>query len=196
MPCVGGPAFFLDVVEARLEDLLTPHAGALHLECEDLVKTARVALLSTLTFSLLAAADPFVGTWELNTRKSKFAPGGGYFSATIQIESMGKGLKSSASGADSEGLGNSLTFSCQLDGTPCKVTQAIVVLRSESAVDTVSLKRIDPNTIVATGTRNGKPVYSDRRVVSDDGKTMTIFRDGTKRDGTNYRSTLVLDRLR
>ena len=160
--------------------------------------TARLALLCTLTSSsLLAAADPFVGTWKLNTNKSKFAPGApSFFSATIQIESAGKGLKSSASGADGKGLGNDLTFSCQLDGTPCKVTQTTVVLRSESAVDTITLKRIDPNTILATGTREGKLVYSDRRVVAADGKTMTVVRDGTTPAGQKYENTIVLDRFR
>jgi hypothetical protein len=69
-------------------------------------------------------------------------------------------------------------------------------MRSESAVDTITLKRIDPNIIMATGTKNGKVVYSDRRVVSADGKTMTVVRDGTTPKGKKYASTLVLDRLR
>ena len=161
------------------------------------MKIPRLALPCLLTMSLLAASDPFVGTWKLNTNKSNFPPGApSFFSATIQIESKGKGLKSSASGADGKGLGNDLTFSCQLDGTPCKVTQTVLVLRSESAVDTITLKRIDPNTIMATGTRSGKLIYSDRRVVSADGKTMTVTRDGTTPDGVKYESTIVLDRFR
>jgi hypothetical protein len=161
------------------------------------MKTGRTAFLCTLTLSLMAAADPFVGTWKLNIDRSKFAPGApGFILATIQVESIGKSLKSTGAAADGQGISSDFTFNCQLDGTPCKVTPSTIPMRSESAVDTITLRRIDPNIIMATGTRNGKPVYSDRRVVSADGKTMTVVRDGTTPKGKKYESTLVLDRLR
>jgi hypothetical protein len=160
------------------------------------MKTARSIVLFALGLSVLAAADPFVGVWKLDTHRSKFAPGApGFFFATMQIESAGNGLKSTASAADGEGIATSFTFSCQIDGTPCNVVSA-TPLRSESAVDTINLMRVDPNTIIATGARNGKPVYSDRRVVSADGKTMTVAREGTTPEGKKYKSTIVLERLR
>ncbi len=62
-------------------------------------------------------------------------------------------------------------------------------------MDTVSLKRVDANTIVATGTRNSKLVYKDKRAISADGKTMTVVRDGTTPDGKSYENMIVLDRL-
>jgi hypothetical protein len=159
--------------------------------------TAKLTVLCILVLSLLAATDPFVGTWKLSTSKSKFAPGApGFFLATIQIESAGTGLKSTASAADGQGIVSDFTFSCQLDGTPCKVTPATLPMRSASAVDTVTLKRVNPNIITATGTKNGKPVYSDRRVVSADAKTMTVDREGTTPEGKEYKSTIVLERLR
>jgi hypothetical protein len=158
---------------------------------------ARPALLCALTSFLLAATDPFVGTWKLNVSKSKFAPDAPrFFLATIQIESAGNKLKSTASAADGQGIVSDFTFSCELDGTPCTVTPATLPMRSASAVDTITLKRIDSNTIVATGTKNGKPIYSDRRVVSVDGRTMTAVRDGTTPEGKKYKSTIVLNRSR
>jgi len=160
------------------------------------MKTARLTILCTLSLSLLAATDPFVGVWRLNPAKSKFPRGApGFMLGTIQIESAGTGLKSSASAADGKGIASDFTFNCLLNGTPCKVTAA-TALRSASAVDTITLKRVDPNTIMATGTRKGKPVYSDRRVVSDDGTTMTVVRDGTTPEGDKYQSTIVLERSR
>jgi hypothetical protein len=159
------------------------------------MKIARRIVLFTLTFSLFAAADPFVGTWKLNAGQSKFEKGApGFFFATMQIESAGSGLKSNASAADGEGISSDLTFSCQLDGTPCKVITS-TSLRSASAVDTITMKRVDANTIMATGRRNNKLVYTDRRVVSADGKTMTVIRDGTTPAGKPYESTIILDRL-
>ena len=160
------------------------------------MKTARPILLCALVLSLFAATDPFVGTWKLNTHRSKFPPGApGFFFATMLIESSGTGLKSTASGADGEGIASSFTFSCQFDGTPCNVASSSH-LRSESAVDTISLKRVDPNTIIAIGARKGKQIYSDRRVVSADSKTMTVVRDGTTPEGMKYETTIVLERLR
>jgi hypothetical protein len=169
--------------------------GTLHHEFEEPMKTARSLVLSILSLSLLAASDPFVGIWKLNTNRSKFPPDApDFFFATMKIEAAGAGLKSTASAADGEGIASSFTFSCMLDGTPCKVTTA-TSLRSASAVDTISLKRVDSNTIIATGTRNGKPVYSDRRVVSVDGKTITVVRDGTTPNSKKYESTIVLERF-
>jgi hypothetical protein len=160
------------------------------------MNTAKLTILCTLTLSLCAAADPFVGTWKLNTNRSKFAPGApSFILATVQIEPAGNGLKSTASGADGQGIAGDFTFSCQLDGTPCKVTPAVSPMRGVSAVDTITLKRSDPNIMVATGTKNGKPVYYDRRIISADGGTMTITRDGTTPKGKTYESTIVLERL-
>jgi len=168
--------------------------GTRHLAFGELVKILIPILLCALASSLLAAADPFVGIWKLNTHRSKFPPNApSFFFATIQIESAGAGLKSTASGADSEGFANGFTFTCKFDGTSCKVTPA-TPLRGASAVDTINLKRVNPNTIIATGVRNGKPVYSDRRVVSPDGKTMTVVRDGTTPEGKKYESIIVLER--
>jgi len=160
------------------------------------MKTARSIVLCVLVLSLIAATDPFVGTWKLNTDRSKFPPGApGFFFATMRIESAGAGLKSTASAADGEGIATSFTFSCQIDGTPCNVASSSP-LRSDSAVDTIRLKRVDPNTIIAMGERKGKQVYSDRRVVSANGKTMTVVRDGITPEGRKYETTIVLERLR
>jgi hypothetical protein len=141
---------------------------------------------------LCAAGDPFVGIWKLDSGRSKFTTGDpSIMLGTMQIETQGNGLKSTASGANGEGFASDFTFTCSLDGTPCKIL-ASMPLRGANAVDTISLRRIDDHTITATGTNKGKPVYNDRRVVSADGNTMTVTRDGTTPDGKKYRSTLVL----
>jgi hypothetical protein len=40
----------------------------------------------------------------------------------------------------------------------------------------------------------GKLVYTDKRVVSADGKTLTVTRKGTTPEGKKYESTIVLVR--
>ena len=160
------------------------------------MKVLRLQVLWILAFLLSAGADPFVGTWKLEPHISKFTPGDpSIMVATMQIESTGNGLKSTASGADGEGLANNMTFSCTLDGTPCKV-KASVPMRGAAAVDTISLQRVDDHTIRATGLKNGKLVYSDHRVVSADGDTLTVIRNGTTPEGRKYQSKVVLARSR
>ncbi len=149
-----------------------------------------------LAFMLSAAADPFVGVWKLDAEKSKFTIGDpGLLSGAIAIESVGGGLKSSASVTTEDGLANALTFTCSLDSTPCKITSSLPMWGS-TRIDTVSLRRIDDRTIVATATYKGKEVYSDRRVVSADNESMTITRSGTTAGGKRYTSTIVLVRSR
>lgn len=160
------------------------------------MKVLRLQVLWILTFLLYASADPFAGIWKLEPHMSKFTPGEpSIMVATMQIESTGDGLRSTVSGADGEGLANNMTFSCTLDGTPCKV-RASTPMRGSAAVDTISLHRIDDHTIAATGLKNGKQVYSDLRVVSADGNTLTVTRKGATPEGKKYQSRVVLVRSR
>jgi hypothetical protein len=160
------------------------------------MKCLKLFGFSILAAFLYAGADPFVGTWKLDSDRSKFSSTGTSFMfATIQVESAGSGLKSTASAADGEGLASDFTFNSPLDGTPSKVIAATSI-RGSSAVDTVSLKRIDDHTITATGSKNGRLVFSDKRVVSTDGMTMTITRNGITPEGRKYQSTIVLVRFR
>jgi hypothetical protein len=149
-----------------------------------------------LTLPLLAVSDPFIGTWRLDTYRSTFSSDSPQFLlGTIKIEPAGNGWKSTASGADGKGIASDFTFNCLLDGMPCKVTAA-TPMRSETSVDTMTLKRIDDHTVLATGSFQGRQVYSDRRMVSLDGKTLTVVRTGFTAEGKKYENTLVLARLR
>src|SRR5579883_37796 len=160
------------------------------------IKLAMRAILVVffLGVGLAAAVDPFVGTWKLDSDRSKFAAGDpSILLATIRIEPAENGIKSTASGADGEGLASDFTFKCRLDGTSCPVTTAMPN-RSAFLVDTISLKRVDDRTMTAAGMKDGKLVYSDLRVVSLDGSTLTVTREGTTPEGKRYRSTIVLTR--
>ncbi len=158
------------------------------------MRAIRLQVFWVLVSFLYAGADSFVGLWKLDSHQSKFAIGDPSFMfATMQIESDGAGLKSTAAAADGQGLASNFTFNCSLDGTPCKVIAAMP-MRSVSAIDTISLKLIDDHTIRATGLNSGKFVFTDQRVVSADGKTMTVARKGFTPEGNKYQSTIVLVR--
>ena len=60
--------------------------------------------------------------------------------------------------------------------------------------DTISLKRIDDFTIEATTKRAGKIAMSGRRVISEEGKVMTITSRGTNAKGETVDNILVFDK--
>jgi len=53
--------------------------------------------------ALVAADNPFVGTWKLNLAKSKFAPGTQPKEVTVVFESVGDQIKRVATGVDEDG---------------------------------------------------------------------------------------------
>ena len=160
------------------------------------MRKIRFQVFWILASFLYAGSDSFVGLWKLDSHKSKFERGDPSFMfAAMQIESDGAGLKSTATASDGQGLASNFTFNCPLDGTPCKVIAALP-MRGVSAVDTISLRLVDDHTIRATGFNGGKLVYTDQRVVSADGKTMTVARKGFTPQGKEYQSTIVLVRSR
>ena len=140
-----------------------------------------------LAVGLFAAENPFAGTWKLNAAKSKLAGSGIGPSGGVRVESDGTTYKASVDTTDEKGQPVKFDYEAKLDGKPSKVT-------GSAAIDELSLKRVDDHTIDATGKKDGKVVYTDKRTVSPDGKTYTISRTGTSPAGKKNHSTIVLDK--
>ena len=140
-----------------------------------------------LAVGLFAAENPFVGTWKLNAAKSKLAGSGLGQNATVHIESDGKSLKVSVESTDPQGQPLNFTYEATLDGKPGTAT-------GSPTFDTISLQRVNNNTITAAGKKGDKVVFTDRRVVSKDGKMMTLSRSGTDAEGKQFHATLVFDK--
>ena len=137
--------------------------------------------LCLLAVGLFAAENPFAGTWKLNAAKSKLAGSGIGPSGGVRVESDGTTYKASVDTTDEKGQ------PVKYDGKPSKVT-------GSAAVDELSLKRVNDHTVNATGKKNGKVVYTDKRTVSQDGKTYTISRTGTDAAGKKYHATIAFDK--
>ena len=58
-----------------------------------------LAICASVTV-LLGAGNPFIGTWKLNTEKSKFSPGSEIRNMTITFELDGNRIKRIAAGTD------------------------------------------------------------------------------------------------
>jgi hypothetical protein len=143
--------------------------------------------LCLLAVGLFAAENPFAGTWKLNAAKSKLAGSGIGPSGGVRVESDGTTYKASVDTTDEKGQPVKYDYEATLDGKPSKVT-------GSAAVDELSLKRVNDHTVNATGKKNGKVVYTDKRTVSQDGKTYTISRTGTDAAGKKYHATIAFDK--
>ena len=140
-----------------------------------------------LAVGLFAAENPFVGTWKVNGAKSRLTGSGIGPSGGVRVESDGTNYKASVDTTDEKGQPVKFDYEASLDGKPSKVT-------GSAAIDELSLKRVNDHTIDATGKKGGKVVYTDKRTVSQDGKTYTISRTGTSPDGKKFHATIVFDK--
>ena len=150
----------------------------------------RYAKLAVALFgfaALLIAADPAIGTWKLNVAKSKYTPGPAPKSATITYEETADGIKRTGESVDAEGKTTSFEYTAKYDGNDYPVT-------GSDLYDTIAVKRINDQTAEATLKKSGKVVSHARRVVSRDGKVMTLTITGTNPKGEKMHNVAVYDK--
>lgn len=139
------------------------------------------ALLSGTAF-----ADPIIGTWKLNVEKSKFAPGGELTAGTrTYTESKGLyTLDQKLTGKDGKERSAKATYR---EGQEVKQTDNPVA-------ESTMAKKIDANTWDFDLKKGGKSVGHVHRVVSTDGKTLTVHDSGAQLSGAKEDETLVFDK--
>jgi hypothetical protein len=152
-----------------------------------MVKIVVIALLSTLFLGSTAfAADAVDGTWTLNVAKSKFSGTAPKSGTRVYAESAdGTTLDQKMVGADGKEAAMHVTLGN--DGKMHAIT-------GNPDADAGSGKTIDARTSDFTLTKGGKATGTVHRVVSADGKTLTVHNKGTHADGTTYDDTLVFDK--
>jgi len=156
-------------------------------------RTATLGLiLATATVSIISlsaqASDPVAGTWELNLAKSTFSPGPPPKSQTRTYEVTGQQEKMTAKGIDAEGKSTPLQFAViTTDGKDYPYT-------GSPRFDTISVTPGDAVTATYTNKRAGKVVVTGTRVISKDGKMMTISAKGTNPKGQPVENILVFDK--
>ena len=135
-------------------------------------------VLFLISITLLAADNPFLGTWKLNTAKSKSSSSSMPVpqSLTVKFEADGDKVRRSVSGVNGQGKpvmqGGPEGVSMAWDGKDHPVAT------QDSTPVTVAVKRINDYRNDVTVKRNGKVIADIRSVISKDGKTMTNTSDG------------------
>jgi hypothetical protein len=137
----------------------------------------------------LWGADRQAGTWKVNVAKSKYttdhpAPK----SLTVVIGDQPGGIVLDAKGEDAKGGPIHVQWNAKFDGKDYPVTG------SADGSDTVSVKRIDDNTMETTNKKNGQVISRVRSVVSADGKTRTSTWTGSDAKGQQETWTVAFDK--
>src|SRR5260370_32993428 len=124
------------------------------------MRYAKLAVAFLGFAATLIAADPTVGTWKLNTAKSKYSPGPAPTSATITYEETADGIKRTGENVLPDGTKTSFEYTAKYDGKDYPVT-------GSDTFDMIALKRINDRTTEATLKKSGKVVSTARRVVTN-----------------------------
>ena len=151
------------------------------------IVTLGVVLGVSLVRVSAQASDPRSGTWKLNLAKSKYDPGPAPQSNTMTIEASSDGETATTKGVNAAGTATGTQYMAKYDGKDYPITG------SQNA-DTVALKRIDARTLERTDKKGDKVVATSTRVVSEDGKTMTVTTKGTNAQGQAVNNVTVWDK--
>lgn len=131
--------------------------------------------------------SPILGTWVLNTAKSKFSPGPAPRSESRSYVPAGNVINALSKRVDATGKPVAAQWTVAYDG-------ADRPLSGVADADTQSLKPIDAYTVEFTQKRGGKVVITGRRVISKDGKAMTITFTGVNARGQTVNNVEVFEK--
>lgn len=149
--------------------------------------TVGIVLAAGLSILSAQGADPRVGSWQLNVAKSKYTPGPAPKSQTLKIEAAGKAEKVTSETVSATGDKTTTEYTAEYDGKPH-------TLKGSATADMVTLTRVDSHTTERVDTKGGKTTATYHRVVSKDGKTMTVTIKGTNAQGQATSNVVVFEK--
>jgi len=146
----------------------------------------RTFALLLCAFAAASAAD-FIGTWKLNTAKSKYDGMPMPKEQTVTYTAKGDGYDYVAKGTSATGEPIQAMFSYVKDGQEAKATgfphwDGLVLTGGSGKKSKAKLMR------------GGKAVGSATRTVSADGKSMTVAGKATTADGKKVTYSAVYDK--
>jgi hypothetical protein len=135
---------------------------------------------------LAQSPDPMLGTWKLNTARSK-SP---YKSGTSIVEAAGDGVKVTADMVAADGTPYHWTWTAKYDGKDVPITGTTPF----GAGTMAALTRVDAHTAKIVGKKNGEVILTQTIVTSADGKTRTLTTRGKDAKGQPVDTVSVYDK--
>jgi hypothetical protein len=111
--------------------------------------------------------DPLLGTWALDIAKSRYSPGPKPQSQTRSYEKHRLGIRATVKTVQADGRSTTVQTVYDFDNMEHPVT-------GSEDVDSILMKRIDAYTAEGTLSHAGRETGTMRRVISKDGKSMTV----------------------
>ena len=149
-----------------------------------------LALSAVVSAPLMAQESPFVGSWKLNTEKSKYTGVPMPKSLDRTVAAEGKGAKYTYKGTNGEGKPIDYTFSTMLDGKASPITGT----GAPGGADSIAIKRVNASKTTGVFFKGGKEFGTSTAEVSKDGKVTTVTGSGKTADGKDYSTTAVFDK--
>jgi hypothetical protein len=147
-----------------------------------------IVVLLLTAVATAAGADPFAGRWVLNVQQSRYPPGTCPKSMAIHMEPTEKGIRYRSDTTYGNGATTYSEYIADYDG------KQAIVMGAHGMMLPVFLKRIGSNTVVASYTKELQVVATSRRVVSKDGRLMTITTTSKDETGKSITSVAIFDR--
>lgn len=117
--------------------------------------------------------DPFTGTWKLNVAKSKMQPATASQRETLVLTVVGDEETLVTDAVTSAGEPEVMKYTARYDGKIYPGTTTISGKTVQVQKMNVVLHKIDTRTRERVGMADGKVTFRARRVLSEDGKTLT-----------------------
>jgi hypothetical protein len=149
-----------------------------------ILKMICVAVTVTLlTIGAKASNDPFAGKWILDVHHSKYPAGTCPKRLVIEMEAADQGIRYRSETTYTNGAITHAEYSADYNG------KQVIVTGGHGMLLPVTLKRINSHNVVASYTQGLQIVATSRRVVSRDGRLMTITT--TSKDSSGHIVTTV-----
>lgn len=142
--------------------------------------------LSVAGPSIKSSKDPLIGSWVMDSTKSTFMPGPVPDERIMTFEAIPNGFKNSMKTTGAFGNVDDVVYEAKYDGKDYPASPL-------TPLDTVSLKRINANTVERIGKAQGKEVETTMFKLSSDGKILTLTVKG-ETHGAPYSSVQIYSR--
>lgn len=136
---------------------------------------AVVALLSTAG----ASDDPFIGKWILDRQHSKYPAGTRPKQMVIEMEPAARGIRYRSDTTYANGRTTHTEYTADYDG------RQVLVWGTYGLMFPVALRRIDAHSVIASYFNSFQVVATSHRVVSRDGRRMSITTTSKGSSGRN-----------
>lgn len=137
-----------------------------------------IAVIALLT-AASASDDPFLGKWILEPQHSRYPAGTRPKQMSIEMEPAARGVRYRSDTTYANGRTTHTEYTADYDG------RQVLVWGTQGLMLPVSLKRTDSHTVVASYFKSFHVVATSRRVVSHDGRRMTITTTSKDSSGKN-----------